>query len=1177
MKVKNQLLIPFLSLILFFIVLFFILSFWFGEGQVILGHDSGFSLNAKNLLINRFSMWSSGNNFGSDGSALVGSWSVHLIDFLGSAILGTQGGGNLFVVLFWFLAIFSSSIIFSLFLSQKLKNIYIPLFLPFFFLFNLYVMQSIFIFEREKYSILVALPLFLLIAFKVQEKRLAILPGSIFVGIVFFIFNGGGPGGAPLYGGVLVTALCLYIFTLFESFILKRFSELLRLSLFYILSLFITILLDAYAIFPIIQTYITQYGDLLNDRGGVVGQRGWIDAVSVGSSFLNLFRLQGSPNWFTSPNIVDQLHPYASIYTSNFFLIVASFLIPMVSFLAIVLVKNEQAEQKRYIYFFVFLVLVGMFFSAGSRSPLAFLFTFFYENIPGFAIFRTPYFKFSYSYILGISVLLSFSIGVLIQIVSQKTNKAKGRIIFLPLIILLIWFSYHFVIFDKKIFSWTKGSTTLITPPPYLKDFSQWANETVKEGERILILPPIHNDWNADVYTWGYSSLDPLTQLLTSRSMLINSVSLTEKERALLTELYRSIKQKNNEVFSSTSTLLDIRYVLLRKDVKQNPVESFEKYDEILTSTTFTKKQKEFGKWIIYKLENTEMKKAFAVSKLIQTDDISGYFDSKKTYADSFIIKNEKNNNSGLIDFSTFIVRFILRVPDFFDSHFDLSTFIQRSIRTPTCISCLAENDVPISFPPQSILPGSLFYGLKQWREENDFNKAKSNDERIDFQLGITMKRLSEINGMIVANLEYQDIITAIKSLNGNYQIIQSFIKQKVVSSDIKLNKKIDSYLSFAENGLMELLNKNASLRANKILFDAIVNTINEIHIVRSNIKSVIHDEAYWETLKLYQLSVEKPGKYTLSLDMNTLLKTKDGSFILPKKILIESMTFIIKELNEETINKHRDGEWLRIPVNFDRKGDFMIKLIFPEPPNLLAKTKNIFFPLTTGDDRRCLGGEISQFKNSSTYKLSFQRDAENQQLSLVTDEVTKDEVGQRDFFQPKTEFMLQSDEQNTYVNYMPTVNARKSALYVCGSRSDPQISNLKIKETFRPRLFFEQEWNGIGEALTPPEILINSINQTEYRISIEKTDHPFILIFNERFSPLWKLYNGGNELKLPHFQVNSFANGWVFARSDGVALTLVYEPQQRFRQGTAVTSIGIVGVLVYLLYFLLKRKRSKK
>lgn len=1162
MRVKNQLLILFLSLISFFTVLSFLLFLWFGEGQIILGHDSGFSLHAKSLLINRFSMWSSGNNFGFDGSALVGSWFVHFIDFLGSALLGTQGGGNLFVVLFWFIAIFSSSIFFSLFLAQKLKNVYIPFFFPFFFLFNLYVMQSIFIFEREKYSLLVALPLFLLIAFKVQEKKLAILQGSFLTGFALFIFNGGGPGGTPLYGGFLVTALCLYIFTLFEAFFVKRFSELLRLSLFYILSLLVTILLDAYSLLPVMQTKLIHYSNLLDAMGGAAGQKGWLDVVSVASSFLNLFRLQGSPNWFTSPGVVDQLHPYANIYTSNTILILVSFLIPMVSFLSILFVKNGQVEQRRYIYFFAFLVVVGMFFSAGSHAPLGFLFTFFYEHIPGFAIFRTPYFKFSYSYILGMSVLLSFSIGMLIQIINQKTNNTRGGIIFLPLIILMIWFSYHFVIFDKKIFQWTKGFTTLITPPPYLRDFSQWANETVKEDERILLLPSLHNDWNSDVYTWGYSSLAPLPQLLTLQSTLVNDVSLTEREQTLLTHLYGSITRKNNEAFFSISSLLGVRYILLRKDVfyyKQNPGESFEKYDEILTSTPFIEKQQEFGKWIVYKIENTKKAKVFAVSKLIQTDGILEYFDSKKTYFGPFILKDDYKD-------------------DYADST-DLATFIQKYIIIPTCISCLTEKDATVFSLNTNILPGSWFYGLKQWREENDFNNAKSKEERIDLQLGLTLKRFAEIKAMIETGRPEQNIISNIKRLNGHYQSIESFMNQRGAKENVKLNKKIDSYITFVENGLVELLKKNPALREKKILVNEMLNSIKAVRTIRGNLRSIIHDEAYWETLKLYRLSLERPGKYTLSLDLNTIPKTNDGAFFLPKKILIESMDITIKELNEEIINKYRDDGWLRIPVNFDQKGDYIIKLIFSDPPNLLAPSKNMSVSFITGD-RRCVGGEISQFKGNRLYVLSLQREAEDQKLSVILDEEAQGEVAQKGFFQPKTEIelpsgMLNTADRNVTINYKSTTNAKKSSLYVCGFGFDPRISNLKIKEFFSsPRLFFEQE-EGIQEGSMLPKISINRINQTEYKISIEKTDHPFILVFNERIDPLWKLYKGSNELKLPHFQVNSFANAWAFTKSGGEELMLVYEPQQRLYQGVFITGAGLVGILGYLLYWFLKRSKK--
>ena len=74
----------------------------------------------------------------------------------------------------------------------------------------------------------------------------------------------------------------------------------------------IFILLNAYYVFPLFSFAKNSYDSLLAGSGGVEGISDWIDVISKNASMINVFRLQGIPDWYG-----NNVHIYANIFLNN--------------------------------------------------------------------------------------------------------------------------------------------------------------------------------------------------------------------------------------------------------------------------------------------------------------------------------------------------------------------------------------------------------------------------------------------------------------------------------------------------------------------------------------------------------------------------------------------------------------------------------------------------------------------------------------------------------------------------------------------------------------------------------------------------------------------------------------------------------------------------------------------
>ena len=157
---------------------------------------------------------------------------------------------------------------------------------------------------------------------------------------------------------------------------------------------------------------------------------------------------------------------------------------------------------------------------------------------------------------------------------------------------------------------------------------------------------------------------------------------------------------------------------------------------------------------------------------------------------------------------------------------------------------------------------------------------------------------------------------------------------------------------------------------------------------------------------------------------------------------------------------------------------------------------------------------------------------------------------------------------------------------------------------------------NSFHTDIKDTQIIYQRINPTKYRVTIKNATEPFLLVFQNSFSPHWKLYptnistasrnisdsyfNGGvielmpvsqvfdknpfetNKMKSvygnTHVKVNGYANAWYIQPSDlsgnsNLELILEMTTQKTFYYFFIVSAISLLIFLLYGVKLLMKQK----
>ncbi|QQG42254.1 MAG: hypothetical protein HYV90_02970 [Candidatus Woesebacteria bacterium] len=1129
--------------------IWFLTKTWMPAGYVVAGHDSGLALNAESFLKTRFFAWDDRIDFGADNSPHFGSIMLHLIDRILSIFAPGLFAGTRFAVFFWLGILFIFSSVFSYSLKQKLGRL-VPYFFPVFLTFNFFIFQSIFILERAKYEIVCVILLFLTFALKILfDKTKSILGNSIIFSLVFSVFNGGSWLGLPLYGGLFVTGLVYLFFAVIMARRERDVSLFKRALIFNILNIAFFVLLNLYSILPFVTTLVSSDYAKVVGTATISAGKEWLVYISRGSFFINLFRLQGVPDWYLTGGLPNPEISYASIYLTNRFLTLISFAFPILAFSGILFAKSKT--EKYIISFFAILLLASMFFTSGTNSPLGFIYVFLYERIPGFSIFRSPYFKFASSFIISYSVFLAYSLSKLGEFIYTKANvgflsrlKVLSFVI-TPLFVLVVvgsWLSYNFIIFDSNyLFKWQPDKSTLVTVPEYAVEFDQWLKLTNFNG-RALIVPAFDGEFGNDNYTWGYWSLSPLPSVLFSNgSFVVNDASNNPVESDIVNKLYVLLLKKD-PAFFDYSKKLGIKYFFLREDYLAQDSNLKEEYVRIIKNLAdlgSLRLVKNVGPWSLYEIAEDGPDGTFRlVSTFFSIPEDHAYLSKEITipkYINGDWIVQE---NTGPLGFKNLVSQ------EFFPLD---------------CNSCLVENlGRHADYPPVRVLPNSPFYVIKEKRNEKILLNAIDENSKLAAYLGLMMTKLSEVRSMVDLKIDKKYVNRGLNDINSYLLNINKIISTSAsLKSDFYFASKIYESVNPVQRYFRDYINNSNFVFEKSETKDSMFKILWQSLLLKKQFDGLVAGNEDWRKDKIYDIDLPSDGQYGFLIDGATLPSDHKGGVIYPSNVKLstgQSLSF----------GSNQGGRWMFVgPAELPKTGK--LSLTFQNLPDLshITSKEQVDFPTGT---RGCLISKIDNFNKYRNYVLTLSSDAylpnmrlyikENSQRYLLTDEFLRGDI--------EVDVSLNPNGEPFKYFFDPSIGASEPMVYVC--RYDgaiPQNVKINVLEIFKPEIYAVKN-NAVD--VESAQIIYKKIDPTRYQITTEKLSGDMVLVFNQLFNSQWYLMDKSDMSVIHPFKVNGYENGWLLPGGKAYDLSLVYHPQELFEKGLKISaSVAIILIIVYL------------
>lgn len=1102
---------------------------WFRPGEIMVGHDNVFPLEPKSFLKDRLFTWSEKDGFGYDQSLILGSIPIHLIDalpyYLGFSLINTQK----IVYVFWFFLTGVSIYVLASVINSQSR--FFKLLAVVFYQFNFFVLQGWFIGERTKISAYIALPLVLSIFVLFYQRKLGLLKAVSLNSLVLFLFNAGGLYGLPLYGGFFIVLGTFIFYYLVFSLLQKRYQQATRLIAVTVLTIIGCLLINAYYFLPVFYQVFDQYKSVLMELGGKEGQINWARMISVGAGPLNLFRLQGMAEWYDNPQ-----HSYAKFYLNNPILIFISFIWPLLVFLSLIVVKEKR--YLKVVLYFLLVYLVGIFFAAGAHPPFGFLYELMMRLIPGFAIFRSPFYKFAPALTLASSILGAFTLVSIRNKISKHERLSK----FFFLLCLILVLAYYFPFFTGNFFNWQDNFSTRLEVPQYVYDFGAWVNYQKNDDLGILFLPPPDDNWNYEIYNWGFLSLYPLPRLLTSKpTFFINEEVSGKEEEKLLKLVYQSLLNGDQTTFNGIASILRIGYIVICHDFSYNlkwtktvDPEEFKKSIEVVFNFP---KEREFGQWIVYKIpQKSTFGKIYSADSLSLTSSVdlySDFFQAKREIANNFAILDESTNNPSPI---------------------------KRAGLFVSCLTCQVERTSSfVEFPNVTFLPGSPFYFLVQREERISSQKKLKPEERVYHEAGISLKRTAELR-RIMLDSPPRSREERIKSLIFFQEAInnleETLFEIPQSSQKILINEKINLYLT-TERGELGLYYKQATMDSEtKKFFETVIWQLDDLI---NKISPFLFNQDF-ETKKLFSFNLPSKGKFNIYLKKEEIKNLLGGE---------EKMNLTID--GEKVLDKYAEDEnWFDFGEQELGEGEHQLLLSLPSSLNLTTHWLPTQKKLTEGVSD-CFFSKIEGFSPKDIYQVKLQyRNNLYEDLFYYTKEENFDS-NTSGFFKPNSYVSLYARAREGREKFLifPSKTTQSLEIGFCAenlsfSDFEQMIEKIEVKRLISPTFILKAKSE---TEESKEEVSFRKISPVKYQVNIKDANLPFALVFLQRFNPGWKL-SGISENN--HFTVFNFANGWLINKTGNFNLVLEYSPQRIFNRGIYLT---IIMLTLSLIIIVIKKK----
>lgn len=1175
---------------------------WLKGGYTIAGHDAGLPFDPIKHLTNRFYVWTERIGFGADQSHELGAVPIHALEALVQAIVQNVQIQQMVVFAFWLIlpGVTMFWCMRSLFGQRRW---FLILFASLFYMYNHFLLQAWWIFERTKFSLYAALPLVVVIFYNFFQRNAGIIPSSLYLSLLLFFLNGG--GFVPLFGAIIITIITA---TAYFSFINFSKITVVRLAKFLGLTLALSIPLNAYWILPYLILLRESFDTGLSAIGGIKSVLEWANYISSEASVYNLLRLQGIIDW-----TANQRHPYASVFLQHPFFLGISYLLAPLAFVSVLLAK--QKNDRLILLFFALLALTSMIFVGGTHQPFGFLFTFLMQNVPGFIVFRTPYYKFAPALWLSYAVLIGYTLGYVIDRLKTKGRPKFFLSILVGSLSLVILGIYNYPYFTGEFFDYLKGQrSTRIKVPPYIYDVDRYISKE-RELARILLLPRSSNELNADTYIWKYWSLAPVTSLLSNNFTVTNRNNDTEVEVKLVNDMYRAMDE-NNPVWKKLLFIFGVDTAILRKDYAVSEDSrvpgDLSKYENLLSDRSVFKPSQAVGMWQFYDVDKSLTLPT--ITALPDTIFIDGYFDQTPllTYA-NFLSLYELNS--------------ITKKTAVINSEFLGSKQVDIQPNTvypaPLCSRCTLRDNFESLDLPERVLPTSIFFPLVERKEKQALANETDWLKRERLQLEILKKRTFALRE--IRRMDIKDRDGFMKTETLLHQALQSLLEStRTPSYDSNLDTKraleATEMLYIVKDEVIERLHKNI-FKNERDLLSALLTTVDRA--LQELPKKAFSSQN--EIEKNYRYVIKEPGTYDVLLNAKTLSNFQDSSSLNKLALTANDVNYPISFTNV-------GGDWYKLTNLTLMPGEHRITLadnttrnIFSIPEEMQSTYKeatfsgNNFTFIASATENKCFVFPVTNLEVGGVYNIAFSYTIPTRDRRLIFkwDKEPLDYakiVNEGHYlFSTNTKLAFEAREivptTTIYLHFCSeffiNVNTPKDATFT--------VSDISVKKFSSPKMMLQLQKRAPTDT---PTVYYERINPTQYHIRvINNTGNPFMLSFAQRYNSQWKLYplqtNWGfyrakqvnpefstykveqqdqyfaydflkSFVSSPvaenrHMLINGYANGWWLAGSNPQDYLLLYDKQKRYYVGVIMTLAALAAVCGYLLIRFLKTIYAKK
>lgn len=609
---------------------------WYRRDLMINGSDTQYPLFPLQHLYKHFFTWDPALNTGVEGSRFLGVFTYTLERFLFS-LFGLPF--NIQQVLSFVPFFFFAGFFFYLLMKQIYQGHHqrlVALLGVVFYLFNQYNMSGVVWVHGggAPAAAFVMVPAVLLVIIRTLKGHYPLFKGAFYASLASLL--GTAAGINPPFTFVAWLPIVAYLtFELVINAIAKdgnNFKRALSLSLLLVL---VAIAVNAYWFLP--AAYGLAYVLTVYNSGNIesLTYANYLIGFSKDTSIINTIRMQGGIDWYEAHK-GEPFVGYAKHYFTNPILIIASFLLPIFSYLTLIFVKN------RYTVFFTLLAVFATINAVGPHEPFKDSYTWLQENIFIYKLLRSPWYKFVFDLVISYAVLVPIALvsssnwlaNRLKKLNQNLANGAFGLAILLGTTLNLI---YTYPLFTGELFAPELRITASVYThfPDYIFDFKDYI-ESKPESFRIVSVP--FGDQEVFRFTpeTGYQGPNPLLYIVTDKPVLHRINGAASREEDLIREQFqKEILDHSDQDPIKLMGMMNAKYVLLKNDIDDDYYAtsiSLSRYSNQLNAQTGVGWERSFGKWDLYRIEDDfYSEKMSTPSKVIIEDKYQNFSKLLKT------------------------------------------------------------------------------------------------------------------------------------------------------------------------------------------------------------------------------------------------------------------------------------------------------------------------------------------------------------------------------------------------------------------------------------------------------------------------------------------------------------------------------------------------------------------